>query len=206
MWSAEELKTQYLQAQSQGHRIINCLEERGIERKQISLLSKDVKSHHQSDQCWKVFVGKHVGFLSKDVKKPPSVRPTLESFCLEACWSSVKRCEKLPSVRPTLESFCFNSFITVGRFCGPADPLPLSTDLFTKATFLSFLGFQRVKMNEEGIVCTLPEFSMLCMNYKVSYTVVCRIDVRSQVKSNKRTCVHVVSERWDENSILLCHL
>ena len=56
MGSAEELKTQYLQAQSQGHRIINCLEERGIERKQISLLSKDVKSHHQSDQRLKVFV------------------------------------------------------------------------------------------------------------------------------------------------------
>ena len=101
---------------------------------------------------------------------------------------------KLCKIKSTC-SMCFNSFITVGRFCGPADPLPLSPDLFTQAPFLSFLGFQRVKMNEEGTVCTLPEFSILCMKYKVSYTVVCRIDVRSQVKSNKRICVHMVTER-----------
>ena len=63
-------------------RIIKCLEEKGIERKQISLLSKDVKSHHQSDQGWKVFVGKYVGFLSKGVKSHLQSDQRLKVFVL----------------------------------------------------------------------------------------------------------------------------
>ena len=54
-------------------------------------------------------------------------------------------------------------------------------------------------------VCTLPWHEPQCMKCIVPYTIVCRIDVRSQVWSNKQTHVHVVTERWHKGHILLCH-